>query len=274
MVERVRLNFHEKKKSKSKSMALAPTAWSLFGKPLLLQGEDAVAYDELLARVHTAVVSHDIIDEMLINDVMSLEWDVLRGRRLKFEFIRGRGLKALEAFLRTLVPYHLYMDSFADKLDDDLKQYLPEGEDEHFASTLAHDYVRNEPDAVNEVRQVIDSSRLRDISQYARAGKARELVQAYAQREEDIVKLVDDLLASVGTNMDSLTIEALFEEFEKLERIDQLIALAESRRNSALREIERRHAVLAERLRQSVQQIEDGQFEVIETMPAEGTDAA
>jgi hypothetical protein len=64
--------------------------------------------------------------------------------------------------------------------------------------------------------------------------------------------------------MDSLTIEALVEDFGNLERIDHLVSLAESRRNSALREVER-HAVLANNLRQSVQHIEDGEFEVLET---------
>jgi hypothetical protein len=43
---------------------------SLFGPPLLLEGEDAAAYDELLARVCAAVKPVDVIDEMLIADIV------------------------------------------------------------------------------------------------------------------------------------------------------------------------------------------------------------
>ena len=47
----------------------------------------------------------------------------------------------------------------------------------------------------------------------------------------------------------------------------RLATIAESRRNASLHEIERRRAVLGETLRRSVQEIEDGEFEVIETTP-------
>jgi len=54
-----------------------------FGPPLVLDGEDAAAYDELFARVYAAVKPADVIDEMLIADIVALEWEVLRWRRLK-----------------------------------------------------------------------------------------------------------------------------------------------------------------------------------------------
>jgi hypothetical protein len=57
-------------------------------------------------------------------------------------------------------------------------------------------------------------------------------------------------------------------------RIDRLISIGESRRNASLHEIERRRAVLGETLRRSVQEIEDGEFEVIETTPAQGKNVA
>ena len=92
------------RKNKSKAKIAAPKSvrvqrLALFGPPLLLEGEDAAAYDELLARICAAVKPVDIIDEMFIADVVSLEWEVLRWRRLKSNLIRARGLKALENFL-------------------------------------------------------------------------------------------------------------------------------------------------------------------------------
>ena len=72
------------RKSKSKTEIAAPSVpgraqgLALFGPPPLLEGEDAAAYDQLLARICAAVKPVDIIDEMFIADVVSLEWEVLR----------------------------------------------------------------------------------------------------------------------------------------------------------------------------------------------------
>ena len=66
----------------------------------------------------------------------------------------------------------------------------------------------------------------------------------------------------------------LAEKLDDIERIDRLTTIAESRRNASLHEIERRQAVLGETLRRSVQEIEDGEFEEIETTPAQGKNVA
>jgi len=47
--------------------------------PLLIEGEDAATYDELLAHMLAAVKPVDVIDEMLIVDVASLEWEFCGG---------------------------------------------------------------------------------------------------------------------------------------------------------------------------------------------------
>jgi hypothetical protein len=95
-----------------------------------------------------------------------------------------------------------------------------------------------------------------------------------ARRKPDAVTLVDELLAEAGMSMDTLIAEALTEILDDIERIDRLTAIAESRRNANLREIDRRWAALGETLRRSVQKIEQGEFEVIETTPVKGKNAA
>ena len=66
-------------KAKSDTSVLARVQRSaLFGSPPVVEGEDAAAYDELLSRVCAAVKPVDIIDEILIDDFVSLEWEVLR----------------------------------------------------------------------------------------------------------------------------------------------------------------------------------------------------
>jgi hypothetical protein len=108
---------------------------------------------------------------------------------------------------------------------------------------------------------------MKQILDDAKGRKAKELVQNYVRREPEAVKLVDELL-------DGLMADALAEKLDDIERIDRLISIAESRRNAGLHEIERRRAVLGETLRRSVQEIEEGEFEVIETTPAQGETAA
>jgi hypothetical protein len=113
-----------------------------------------------------------------------------------------------------------------------------------------------------------------DILASARARKAKELVQDYVRREPDAVTLIHQLLTGAGESMDGLTADALAEHLDYIERIDRLTSVAESRRNASLHEIDRRRAVLGETLRRSVQEIEDGEFEEIESTPAQGKNAA
>ena len=113
-----------------------------------------------------------------------------------------------------------------------------------------------------------------DIINRARAHKAKELAQDYGRRRAGAVKLINRLLARAGVSIETLTAEALAQELDYIERLDRLATIAESRRNASLHEIERRRAVLGETLRRSVQEIEDAEFKVIETTPAQGKSAA
>ena len=99
-------------------------------------------------------------------------------------------------------------------------------------------------------------------------------MQEYVRREPDAVNLVDEHLTGAGVSMDGFVVDALAEKLNDIERIDRLTTIAESRRNASLHEIERRRAVLGETLRRSVQEIEDGEFEEIETTPAQGKNVA
>src|SRR3954466_3481887 len=125
-------------RSTSKTKIAAPSVpgraqrLALFGPPLLIEGEDAAAYDQLLDRICAAVKPVDIIDEMFTADVVSLEWEVLRLRRLKWCLIRANALEALENFLGG---YDLSSEEdFADDLAAILRTNIPQAED---ALTLA-----------------------------------------------------------------------------------------------------------------------------------------
>jgi hypothetical protein len=67
----------------------------LFGPPPLLAGEDETTYDELIGRVYAAIKPVDVIDEMLMADVVALEWELLRWRRLKASLLQACAAKGL-----------------------------------------------------------------------------------------------------------------------------------------------------------------------------------
>ena len=269
------------RKNRSKTEIAAPSVpervqrLALFGPPPLIEGEDAAAYDQLLARVCTAVKPVDIIDEIFIADLVPSEWEVLRLRRLKWSLIRAPALEALENFLGENLDYDLYSEHFADDLAEILQDNLPEDQ-WNSAQTLARKYARNEAGAVDKVNEILDGIGLNmdRVLDDAKRRKAKELVQEYVRREPDAVTLVHELLTDAGVSMDAFMADALANRLDSIERIDHLTTIAESRRNASLHEIERRRAVLGETLRRSVQEIEDGEFEEIETTPAQGKSAA
>jgi hypothetical protein len=180
----------------------------------------------------------------------------------------------LEGFLREKLDYELCSERFADDLAEILQDDLPE-EQAEAAQTLARKCAQGEADAVDKVKKIlaISGRELADILDNARANEAEELVREYVRREPDAVTLVHELLTDAGMSMDALMADALAEKLDDIERIDRLTTIAESRRNASLREIDRRRAVLGETLRRSVQEIEDGEFQVIETTPAQGKNA-
>ena len=254
---------------------------AVFGPPLLLEGEDAAAYDELLARVCAAVKPADIIDEMFIADIVALEWEVLRWRRLKRTLMQEAGLTALELFLGEQLEsnYALHQEHFKSYLTEILQNNLPT-EQAGSAGTLAAECAPNNAEANEKLDEVLGSIGLEmnTVLDDARADKAKKVVQEYVRRERDAVTLVNEFLTDAGMSMDSFITKALGDRIDKIERIDRLTATAEIRRNAALREIDRRRAVLGETLRRSVREIEDDDFVdgelVPELPPAEGKSAA
>jgi hypothetical protein len=178
-MNRVRLN--PKTTSKSKSMTLARPQLRLFGEPLLLEGEDRTAYEELLARVREAVKPVDIVDEMYIADAVELEWELLRWRRFKFALIRARRLKALKTFVAKNLEYHFYQGYFTDKLREaleeyggDLPDYLREDEENDSAQTLVDSYLQNEPSAVFKVKFILNEMSIDRATSRRMRGYARQ----------------------------------------------------------------------------------------------------
>src|SRR6516225_3049609 len=203
-----RAGLHPKANSKTKSN-MSPLAkvqgLKLFGSaPLLLPGEDDDAYHEFFSRVRTAINPVDIIDEMFIADVVSLEWEVLRWRRLKSSLMQTRELEALERFLSKHLDYYdHYQKHFEQDLAEILQDNLAEGQTEVDAQALAHECARDEPDADDKVNQILAGINLDmgEILKSAEVRRAKELAQDYLQRKPVAIKLIDKLLAEAGLSI-------------------------------------------------------------------------
>ena len=204
---------------------------SLFGPPLLLEGEDAAAYDELLARMCAAVKPVDVIDEMLVADIVALEWEVLRWRRLKRTLMRQVALKALERFLidRLESNYALHEEHFQSYLTEILKNYFPPER----AEMLAAECAPNTDEASDNLGKVLSSLGLgNNVLDDARADKAKELAHEYVRGERDAVTLVNELQTPRGPD-ELATI--LSGKAKKLLAMDRYERRALSRRKFAIR---------------------------------------
>jgi hypothetical protein len=91
---------------------------------------------------------------------------------------------------------------------------------------------------------------------------------------QNTTKKVHNTFASVGLTMHAVMAMTLFTNIDVIARIDGMIAMAEARRNAALRELERHRATLGRALRHAVEQVEDARSEMIETKPVEKKSAA
>jgi hypothetical protein len=124
---------------------------SLLSEPLLLNGEDRAAYDELLAAVTETVQPSDILEQIWTSEAVEKQWEALRQRRLKTAYIAANWQAALRATLHPLLSYGLTID-----LDDR-------------AGTLAWKYTMGDQAAIEEVDKLLAEANLTKEAVHAEA---------------------------------------------------------------------------------------------------------
>jgi len=183
--------------------------------------------------------------------------------------------EALARFLDEKLRYYLYAKDFEDDLARTLRDILPSDQADT-VEELARECAQKHSGAADEINMILGDSDttllVSHILNRARLGKGRELAQRYVRGEPDAVTLVDEILASASEDIDGLTARGLANRLDEIEQIDRLAHIAENRRNTSLREIDRRRPLLGESLRRHVKEVE--QIKLIETTPAKGENAA
>jgi hypothetical protein len=80
----------------------------------------------------------------------------------------------------------------------------------------------------------------------------------------------EEMLKKAGFTMGEVVAEAFAEVIDPFERIDRLVASAEARRNNALREIDRHREALGAAVRRGLDEVQDAEFQDVETGPVGG----
>ena len=256
---------------------------SLFGPPQLLQGENPEEYAELLARITAAANPLDAIEEIFVDDVTRLQWEILRWQRLKTSLIKKATSKALERFLSENIWFKLYRAKFEKCLTEALAAGFPDDHDSKLAADLARRCADDEAEAIGEAKEILGYAEL-DFDQLVKDVKAErvaELRKNYARRDAEATREVDSVLAGCGVTLDELTAKALGENAHAridylagIERVDRLLIVAENRRNASLREIDRHRAAFGQTVRRSLEDVEEAEFEAIEGPSPERKTAA
>jgi len=247
---------------------------ALFAPPLLLEGEDPAAYDELSRRLRAAVQPADIIEEMFVADALYWRWEHRRLQQVKTGLMR-EGLKtALKKFLNEFLEPEMYGEACERILSEILKV--------EFSSHQLAEY-RKDMDACADdpskgaarIDQALASARVdpEKLKFLAKSERVKELVQAHARRQPAAIRQIDEILAANGRTLDDLKARGLTnkiadsEEIDLLtarERIDRSIAFAENRANLSLRELHRYRETLG---RRNLLRAEEADYETIETKP-------
>jgi len=100
-------------------------------------------------------------------------------------------------------------------------------------------------------------------------GSSYALAEKWARRDRAAIKTVDEALASAGLTMEAVRARTLSARIDDVERIDRMTMVAEGRRDSILRELERHRASFAQRLRRVVPDAEDAEFKVVAPEPGD-----
>ena len=90
---------------------------------------------------------------------------------------------------------------------------------------------------------------------------ASVLEHQWVRRQPKALKTVEQILAAAGLDSEAIWAQTLTVRLDDFERIDRMIMQKEARRNTALREVDRRRAAAAERLRNAIEDVTDVEIE-------------
>ena len=169
--------------------SIDPKLAEMLGPPRLLPGEDKQSYEELHHRVRRAFAPEDVIEELLVADFVGRQWELLRLRRLKAQFMAGAigRSQTSPVLLHCLRPKH--------GSDDAGLQAEHDPEDTAAATLVANLGVIERFDALIDNQEARRNAVLREVDRH-RVRRSRETVTDIEDAEfVDVVPPVDQAAA-------------------------------------------------------------------------------
>lgn len=240
---------------------------ALLHPPLLFGREERDAYDQLFARLSVAVKPVDLIEEMFVSDIASLQWEIMELRQLKVAFTKSIAFEALEEFLRESLPFKMYEADFKRAIQQVIDETVTA--DEAASARHALDRcTREEAGAAEELNGMLSKAGRNSLLMCieAKYAKAEALARSFLRGDAAALKQVKPLLSRQSLTLHDVLDPLLIDKIDTIDRINRLILGAESLRNATLREIDRRRARLGEALRHTIE-MEDRPLEVIDSPP-------
>jgi hypothetical protein len=190
----------------------------------LLAGEDAADLNEFSQQVNAAAKPVDIFDQIWVRDFVDYDRGASLVRRVKAKCFND----AAQNLLKNEILHCTRKE--AEDIEADWSQDEFEADpEEQAANELARRWIAGDESAKNEMRKI-----------FAKAGRD-----------------VEEVIADV-------TVMAFQNTMKDVEAFDRMIMIAESRRNAAVREMDRHRAMLSLQSRRTSEQIHDAEFKVIE----------
>ena len=161
-------------RKKRQRMAKSTIGRLVFGPAPILKGEDADAYNELLAGVSSRVKPSDVIEEIYVRDFVDLTWEIVRHRRHKASFIEAAVPRALEEALEPIVNRTIEACGV-----DWLKIEVRVGLKPTPTQRLVSAWIVRDRDAVKDVNKMLNGAELtmEDINARAMALAMDDLIQ-------------------------------------------------------------------------------------------------
>jgi hypothetical protein len=183
----------------ARNMTTDPARQPLPGNRPLFAGEDATAYDALLGRVSDVVKPADVLEEIWLQDVVELSWEVARLRRTKAELLNSSAHRGLRKVLDGLLGWKESQDltaQWAAKSPDAIKLVASSlsAAGMTMNTVMAQTLVAsiNEVERIDRLTAAAELRRnamLREIADY-RSGLAAQLRRATAEIEEAEFKVI------------------------------------------------------------------------------------
>ena len=137
----------------------------------------------------------------------------------------------------------------------------------HDVVYLEWEILRLRRDKQNLIAAVRATAIERNLNGLIDATEIHALLRGWRAGKPSAIRRIDKILTAANRNLAAALAYALSNEFDRIERLDRLIALAEARRNAALRELDLHRASAAQQLRAELRQLGTLLLENIESGP-------